>query len=73
MEYELREAISSIKRGNTTQGRHLLVKILQNDPKNEEAWIWMSKCVIDPELKTYCFERVLAINPTNQEALFAIR
>jgi len=73
MEQELKEAILSIKKGNTTQGRHMLVEILQNDPKNEDAWLWMSKCVTDPELKRYCYERVLTINPTNQEAITGIR
>jgi thioredoxin-like negative regulator of GroEL len=72
MEQGLREAILLIRKGNITQGRHLLVEILQGDPKNEEAWMLMSKCVIDPELKQYCYERVLTINPANQEAISAI-
>jgi len=68
MEQLLREAISSIKSGNKTIGRQLLIRVLEEDDKNESAWLWLTQCVATLEQKRECFERVLEINPNNQHA-----
>src|SRR3990172_12487577 len=68
MEQLLREAISSIKSGNKTVGRQLLIRVLEEDDKNESAWLWLTQCVTTPNEKRECFERVLEINPNNQHA-----
>ncbi len=64
----LREAISSIKNGNKTRGRQLLIRVLENDENNETAWLWLTKCLSNNKQKSECFERVLEINPNNQHA-----
>ena len=73
MEQVLREAIASIKSGNKTLGRQLLIRVLENDENNETAWIWLTQCVTKPEQKRECFERVLEINPNNQHAIDGLK
>ena len=58
----------SIKNGNKTRGRQLLIRVLENDENNETAWLWLTKCLSSNKQKNECFERVLEINPNNQHA-----
>jgi MFS family permease len=71
MSEKLQEAISSIKSGNKQLGQQLLAQIIQAEPNNETAWLWMS-AVVDEEKRRYCIERVLKINPNNQAARQAL-
>lgn len=68
MEKYFQEAINSIKDGDKTRGRKLLIKVLENDENNELAWLWLTKCLSDPTQKRECFNRVLEINPNNKHA-----
>jgi hypothetical protein len=65
----LEEAVAHIRAGNIEQARPLLVEVIKQNPRDENAWLWMTKCVTEPEKKRYCFERVLQINPQNQHAI----
>jgi len=69
MTVTLQEAINAIQDGDLTGGKTLLAKILQQDPSNEAAWIWMSGTVEDVDQRRYCLEKVLEINPTNATAI----
>lgn len=64
MSEKLPIAIKAIKAGNKQLGQQLLAQILQSDPNNEQAWLWMS-AVVDEDKRKYCIERVLRINPNN--------
>ena len=65
---KLEEAINAIKEGNKSQGKKLLIEILQADQKNENAWLWMSVAVKDIRQRQECLEKALEINPDNQTA-----
>lgn len=69
----LEQAISHIKSGDKAKGKTVLIQIIKDDPRNENAWLWMSKCVNSLEQKKDCFQRVIAINPQNQIAKNALR
>lgn len=69
----LGRAVEAIKAGATEEGRELLIEILERDENNESAWLWMTRCVTDPEVKRECFERVLSINPDNQYAVRGLK
>lgn len=66
----LEDAVAHIKSGNIEKARPLLAEYLKSNPQDENAWLWMTRCVTEAEQKKYCFEKVLKINPQNQ---FAIR
>jgi tetratricopeptide (TPR) repeat protein len=64
----LREAVTSAKAGNTIWARECLSRVLRADPRNEIAWFWLSAVLETIDEKRYCLERVLSLNPDNQQA-----
>jgi tetratricopeptide (TPR) repeat protein len=68
----LHKAISMIKAGDRTGAKSILISILEKDPKNENAWLWLSSCADKTEEKIYCLQEALRINPNNEQAKKAI-
>jgi len=62
-------AAGEIKRGEIAAGRSKLEWVLQRDPQNVLAWLWMTRCLSSREERIRCFHRVLAIDPANRHAL----
>jgi hypothetical protein len=73
MEQLLERAITHVNAGELDQGRSLLEKILEQDPKNDRAWVWLSGCVDDPMQRRICLQQALSANPNNQAALDGMR
>jgi hypothetical protein len=73
MEQLLQRAITLVNAGELDQGRALLEKILEQDPKNDQAWVWLSGCVDDPMQRRICLQQALSANPENQAALDGMR
>jgi len=69
----LEQAIAQIKAGEIEKAKPLLIDWLKQKPNDENAWLWMTKCVTDTQQQRYCFEKVLKINPQNQYAIRALR
>jgi hypothetical protein len=65
----LEQAAVLIRAGNIEEARPLLIEYLKQNPKDHNAWLWMSRCVAEAEQKRYCFEKVLKIDPQNQYAI----
>lgn len=64
----LEEGIRAVKRGDKAHGRDLLLRVVEADERNEQAWLWLSVAVEDPADKLTALENVLAINPNNVAA-----
>ncbi len=64
----LKQAIIAIKTGDNATGRQLLREILQAEPGNENAWLWLSSAVETEVERRYCLNNVLKINPNNELA-----
>ena len=73
MEQLLQRAVTHVNAGELDQGRALLEKILEQDPKNDRAWVWLSGCVDDPMQRRICLQQALSANPDNQAALDGMR
>lgn len=68
MDSETTQAIDLIRQGNLAEGSRILSQVLNSNPDNATAWLWMSACVADNEKKIYCLQKVLAIEPANPAA-----
>jgi hypothetical protein len=64
----LKEAIAAIKAGNKQTGRGILESVLEDDPENEAALLWMTKVVDTPAQQQVYVDRVLYVNPDNEPA-----
>jgi tetratricopeptide (TPR) repeat protein len=64
----LNHGIAAARSGQRDQARQMLAQAIRLNPRNEMAWLWLSAVVDDPKQATECLERVLALNPANQQA-----
>ncbi len=72
---KLAQAVQLIKSGNKIGAIPILKEIVQADPSNENAWLWLYSCVEKSDQKIYCLKQALKINPDNQkthDALFKL-
>jgi hypothetical protein len=68
MATSLELAITAIRSNRRDEGRQLLNLLIQENPNNEMAWLWMSSVVDNDQQRARCLYHVLAINPDNQAA-----
>jgi len=66
---ELEQGIKAAKNGDKAKARDLLYAVVDKEPRNETAWVWLSYAVESVEDRQVCLENVLTVNPTNQYAL----
>ena len=64
----LKTAIQAAKAGDREKANQLLMHIVEQDEKNETAWLWLSGTVKTKEDRQICLENVLTINPHNEIA-----
>lgn len=64
----LRQGVEAIRAGNKQRGRELLLQVVEEDDRNELAWLWLSATTDDRDEKIVCLENVLTINPENEKA-----
>lgn len=67
-QFLLNQAVVAIKAGDLAGGRKLLESVLEIEPDNESAWLWMSAAVGTDAERRHCLEQVLRINPDNSQA-----
>ncbi len=68
----LYEGALALQQGDIERGRDLLLRLVEADESNEEAWLWLSGAVDDPDDQRTALENVLALNPQNQYALYGL-
>ncbi len=59
----LRQAITAVQAGNRKKAEALLLALVQEDPYNEMAWLWLSDVVQNVEDRIIALENAIAINP----------
>lgn len=64
----LREGIAAVKSGRLEQARTLLMQVIDQDERNEQAWLWLSGAVETDDDRRVCLENVLMLNPNNAAA-----
>ncbi len=63
----LRQAIDAARAGRKLEARDLLLQVVEEDPRIEAAWIWLSGLVDSLEDKIIACENALSINPDNEK------
>ncbi|MBN1217966.1 MAG: DUF4178 domain-containing protein [Anaerolineae bacterium] len=64
----LQKGIRAARSGRAEPARHFLTQVIQADPGNEEAWLWLARVAGNPGQQAECLQKVLQINPNNRWA-----
>ncbi len=64
----VKQAVQAYKANQKDAAKELLLKAVDMDEHNEQAWMWMSAVVDSLEERQICLENVLSINPHNERA-----
>ncbi len=64
----LQQAITAAHAGQRDEARQLLLRVLNERPRSELAWLWMSTVVDEPDERAFCLRRMLAIRPNSKYA-----
>lgn len=61
----LQEGIAAAKAKRIEEARRTLMRVVELDDHNEQAWLWLSGVVESNDDRRVCLENVLEINPDN--------
>ncbi len=64
----LAKGIQALKNGQREEARKTLLQVIEQDERNERAWLWLSGAVDTDEDRRVCLENVLTLNPHNATA-----
>ncbi|HWQ15417.1 MAG TPA: tetratricopeptide repeat protein [Roseiflexaceae bacterium] len=68
MDDQLLRGIAAARGGRRAEARAILLRVVERDERNEQAWLWLSGVMDDPEEVRTCLENVLELNPRNERA-----
>ena len=68
----LQEAINLARAGQKEEARVLFMQIIQQNPRDETAWLWLSDCLPDDQQRIQAFETCLRFNPESHRARIAL-
>lgn len=68
MSSQLHQAVGLAQAGQREQARQLLRQVVQANPNNEVAWLWLASVAADQPEYVRALGEVLRINPQNQQA-----
>jgi Tfp pilus assembly protein PilF len=69
----LQMAIATAKTGNRDGARMMLNQVLEQDRRNERAMLWMARITKSSKERRQWLERVLDVNPDNEQAQTQLR
>lgn len=72
MPAELKQAVAAIKAGDRQTGRKILLQLVDENPNDEQAWLWLTKTTDTATEQQAYLNKVLAINPNNEVAKKAL-
>lgn len=63
---KIQQAITLIESGDRSAARNLLITLLQTDPQNEAAWLWLAETLSSDAERIRALERSLSYLPNSQ-------
>ena len=64
----LNDGIAAVASGKRAEARELLLRVVDADESNLQAWLWLSDVVTTLEDREVCLQNVLALDPENEAA-----
>ena len=64
----LQEAIEAAKAKRPAEALRILKEVVLLEPRNETAWLWLSRLLESDKQRIVCLRNVLVINPDNEAA-----
>jgi hypothetical protein len=61
-------AVRKVRAKDYGTGRAILAWVLQSQPDNVVAWLWLARCIANREERSRCMERVAALDPFTRKA-----
>jgi tetratricopeptide (TPR) repeat protein len=61
----LQEGIAAARAGEVERARASLLRVIEADGRNVQAWYWLSRVVDDPKEREICLENVVALDPAH--------
>jgi thioredoxin-like negative regulator of GroEL len=65
-------AVTTFKQGNRESARVMFRQVIQDDPRNERALLYMAKLANAPTERKLWLQKVLEVNPDNETAQAAL-
>jgi thioredoxin-like negative regulator of GroEL len=69
----LQDGRAAIDQGNIDQARLIFQALLQENPRDPDAWLGLAEVVTDEDDKRVCYENVLKIDKNNRAAKAGLR
>lgn len=69
----VREGVAAIRRGDLAAGRERLTRVVEADPFDAQAWLWLSAAVESDDERIICLENVLTVDPRHEAARRGLR
>jgi hypothetical protein len=70
---DLERGIIAARKGRKAEAKKLLIRVLKQNNRNEQAWLWLSEAVDTIGEQIACIEQVLRIDPDNTTAKYALK
>ncbi len=67
------QGVAAMKAGNKEGAIAAFRLAAELTPNNDAAWLWLASLYTDIELVAHCLQRVVAINPANEQAARALQ
>lgn len=64
--------VQAARAGDYQTAQTHFIQAVQSNPNSEKAWLYLGHCITDAEKRITCYQRVLKLNPSNQEAQAAL-
>src|SRR5690242_6953099 len=68
----MRQGIEAAREGKKAEAKSFFQQVVDQDDKNEKAWMWLASVVGTDEERRVCLSNALFINPNNERAQAAM-
>jgi Tol biopolymer transport system component len=68
----MRQGVEAAREGRKAEAKDFFQQVVDQDDKNEKAWMWLASVVETDEERRVCLSNVLFINPNNERAQSAM-